>query len=946
MVTTSDLPMTVRVYSQNAAALLCEFPYFVSLSVLDSVNNVGSFNWVWNLNSPGASNLISDTGLQIAVMMDARDGNGFQEVWRGLYEQDNYDPSMNLSAQVTAQGRSMLALLDQGIVYPAGGVGSKTTSVSFTGASPGNIMHTLITSAQARGCFPSLGMSFTSGQDSSGAAWTKAVTNAYSAGTSLMQLVVSMAQSGLCDISMTGSTLNMYNAGTTLATDRSASVFLRRSRDVLTMPASRDRTQISTVMLGIGDQGFNVERTASTYGTLGRYEKSLSQSGVVDAPTMNLLLDQALGAVDDQKISYVPTYTVDTKNGGPIPWKSYHAGDYISIDIGGSPVKYRASQFAVQCGPGGPTIVQPTLNDVFYDRAVILQNQMNAVNGGVITGVASPGIPAPGPNPTVPNAPAFQTASIYTAAYYSPATGTTLAQMELQWTTPTNTDGTTMIDGANYIVQYRLSTTPLYPIAWSQLQGKAWSAIQGNPWSNPLATPQNTQWTTIQVPIDNNNLIVQGLICGETYQFQIACTDVSGNTGLFSSVSSFLAAADNVAPVAPDAPIVSASMVSVQVFSDLGSSTGGTFNLAQDLDHLEVHYSYDPTFTPIPGVGSSTYLGKLIANAGMLNAQIPAVGTFHVTSTINIYIKLIAVDVSGNTSPPSPGSPVTATLIDDSHISSLSVSKLIAGTVTATIILGGSIGTALSGQRVQMDSTGLHAYDASGNLYFDLNNTSTTMILSQADGGPKITLDTIGLYPTIRLYDAVGTNNAFINATNSDGNTACLGINSGSYTIGASTYSGRLFMQGQTLGISLEVIDATNGSVNGGLVQLLPTAAVFGVFVEGATHGGQLVFNYDGTHSDSNWELDGYLPNFPVAVPQQATYAANLGNGMGTAGSSWLYGATMYSTMIPNAIYACSVTSSIPSQTVSAATVTGGSVTLSAGAPGAWSVFLWAYRVR
>lgn len=936
MVTTSDTPVTIRAYAANGTTLLCEYPDFVSLSVLDAINDVGSFQWTWNLNSGGASLLISDTALQIAVMLDARNGSGYQEVWRGVYEQDTYDPANFNQAQVTAQGRSMVSLLSFALVYPQGGVGSTTTSWSFTGTSPGGIMVALLTAAQARGWAPGISWSFTSGQDSSGAAWTNAVTNAYSAGTDLMSLLISLAQGGLCDFNMTGSVLNMYNPNTTLGGDLSSSVFLRRSREIVSAPQSRDRTQLGTAMLAIGDSGLNVEVNSTTYGALGRYEVSMQQSGVTDAATLTSYATLALSAIDDEQVSLVPAYVVNPGKGTPVPWVNYKPGNYISIDITGTPIKYRANQLAIQCGPGGPTMVQPTLNDVFFSREILVQNTLSSLaGGGIVTGTASPGVPPPGPNSTVPGTPAFVTADIYTAAYYSPATGTTLAQMELQWTTPTNTNGSTMIDGSNYIVQYRLATTPLYPLAWTQLQGEAWSALQGNPWTNPLDTPQNQNWTTVQVGIDDNNLIVSGLICGETYQFQIACTDVSGNTGAFSGISSFVTATDNVAPQAPDAPTVYASMVAVQVYSDLGSSSGGTFNLPQDLDHLEVHYSYDPAFVPIAGVGSATYLGKLIANAGMINAQIPAVGTFNVTSTSGIYIKLIAVDQSGNVSPPSPGSGVTAVLIDDSHISSLSVSKLIAGEITATIILGGTIETASSGARAGMDMTGLwcynaagtetffanastgavtvqtsatgqrvvfdnlgiHAYNAENYLAFDLNTTTNVLVMGAGTGGNEVTLDISGLYPTMYLYDVTGTKPAFFNAVEFGSQVgAGIGINSAQYTSGldSTTVAQRLFLEGPS-GAYVSIID-TSQVPNGGQLAVTDTSAVLGFYKHNVMYGELNMFWYS-PNSDVQWQPIGYTPNnSSQAVASNQAFFSGYATGMtGFAALVVSFGATMIS---------------------------------------------------
>lgn len=945
MPTPSDLPMSVRAYAADGVTVLCEFPYFTSLSVLDAINDVGSFQWTWNLNSPGASNLISDTDLQIAVLLDARGGGGFQEVWRGLYEQDNYDPSNNLQTQVVAQGRSMVGLLSSAIVYPQGGVGNTTTSWSFAGESPGGIMEILLTAAQARGCFPNLSWSFTSGQDSSGAGWTQGFTNAFSAGTDLMSLLVSLAQGGLCDFNMTGTTLNMYNPNTTLATDRSSTIFLRRSRDIVTSPKSRDRTQIGTAMLAMGDNGLNIEVLAGTYGTLGRYETSLQQSGVTDAATLTYFADQALGAVDDQLVSLAPVYAVDTTKGSPVPWVSYHPGDYISVDITGTPVKYRANQLAVQCGPGGPTFVEPTLNDVFYSQEIITSNKLQGAATGLVSSVAAPGSPAPGPNPTMPAVPAFQTADIFTASYYSPATGTTLAQLEIQWTTPANTDGTTMIDGANYLVQYRLSNTPLYPLKWTQVQGKPWNTIQGNPWTNVLDTPQNQQWTTVQVDIDSNNLIIQGLICGETYDFQIACTDVSGNTGAFSSVSQFVTATDSVAPQAPDAPTVFASMVAVQVYSDLGSSTGGTFNLPQDIDHLEVHYSYDPSFSPAPGVGSATYLGKLIATAGMVNGKIPAVGTFNMTTTTGVYIKLIAVDSSGNVSPPSPGSGVTATLIDDQHISSLSVSKLIAGTVSATIVLGGTITTSLTGQRVQMDSTGLNAFDATGSKIFSLSDSSPVLVLgANGASGNSITMDTSQAYPTIYFTTGPG-NPSYINGLNAAAGTNGLNMSSGEFLspIDNTPVTQSLFMGGNGYGLIIETDDpdliphGSSLTINDQFVNLF-------FYNHGNPVNGGFTFATNSGFTDTDLIIEGYTNTF---APDQGTLVAYAVSGFGSGGfgSALIsYGVTMMSGMSPVVQYSSSNTSATPALNISANSTTGYTITLSIAAPAGCSFFTSSFR--
>jgi hypothetical protein len=98
----------------------------------------------------------------------------------------------------------------------------------------------------------------------------------------------------------------------------------------------------------------------------------------------------------------------------------------------------------------------------------------------------------------------------------------------------------------------------------------------------------------------------------------------------------------------------------------------------------------------------------------MLQAGIPAVGTFTIEPTETIHVKVVAVDRAGNRSAASPSATVTATLIDNAHISDLTVSKVTAGTITAEWVLAGMIRTATSGSRAELSSAGLSLFDALG----------------------------------------------------------------------------------------------------------------------------------------------------------------------------------------------------------------------------------------
>ena len=165
------------------------------------------------------------------------------------------------------------------------------------------------------------------------------------------------------------------------------------------------------------------------------------------------------------------------------------------------------------------------------------------------------------------------------------------------------------------------------------------------------------------------------------------------------------------------------SSIGIMVTHHLCKDSGGEFNLESDLDHLEVHFGGSTSFY----CGEDTLIGKLPANQGMMNGQIPAVGSFPVAQTTPGYVKVVAVDRSGNRSGASPATAATPRLLKDEYIDSLTVSKLTAGTLTANTILGASIRTAKTGARVEMSQQGIRAFN-------QFNEETVTIDAATGDG--------------------------------------------------------------------------------------------------------------------------------------------------------------------------------------------------------------------
>lgn len=322
----------------------------------------------------------------------------------------------------------------------------------------------------------------------------------------------------------------------------------------------------------------------------------------------------------------------------------------------------------------------------------------------------------------------------FTTANYLDGNGLAKASIAVSWNTPLNTDGSAMTDGERYELNVRKSG--------------------------------DTLWTAYNVAWGTNSFIFNDLSVAQTYEFRFRAFDSANNFGGWSSTQSQLSSSDSIAPSTPAAPTVAASTVAVQITHTLGKSSGGTYNLENDLAELEVHMSTTNGFTPS---ASGTYIGSMRANKGMMAATAPAIQTFQVANTVAVYFKVIAVDTSGNKSAPSAQATTTALLIDDAHISNLVVDKVLAGTVSANWLLGANIQTAATGQRVSLNQTGLHAFNSSGTELVTISASGGTLTFKTATSGARLELSATGL----QTYNSSGTQT--VNISSSDGSVSLLG---------------------------------------------------------------------------------------------------------------------------------------------------------------------------
>lgn len=436
----------------------------------------------------------------------------------------------------------------------------------------------------------------------------------------------------------------------------------------------------------------------------------------------------------------------------------------------------------------------------------------------------------PNSDTSVPGVPTF--VEPFTGAAYLDDRGFTRARTILSWNAPNNIDGSTVLDGDHYDIRYAVDTDMIYPASWSAVSQIRWEDMQI--WAQPFAAP-DAHWQYMTVGWDQTSAELLDLSPGIGYDVQIRGVDSTGNTGAWSATTTFVATTDNIPPSTPAAPSVAGSRIALQVTHSLGKASGGTFNLESDLHHLEVHVDYEPYFTP----SDTTLKGKVSATAGMIQAQIPVITTVQVEETSTRYVRVVAVDIAGNKSGPSEAASSTALLIDDAHISDLTVTKVTAGTISADWIVGARIKTADTGARTEMSASGFEAYDSAGTRTFfaDASNGDVSIVgqLVSGTSGKRLEINpTATFLPEIRFYPDSGDAFGFINGVSS-GTDVNVGVNSSDFDDSGTTCASRVYL---ARGVAaLESIVTADQTRRGGFVWVQPAALFAGFNRDGADGG-------------------------------------------------------------------------------------------------------------
>ncbi|MGA5670086.1 hypothetical protein ACPCTG_31970 [Streptomyces pseudogriseolus] len=337
-----------------------------------------------------------------------------------------------------------------------------------------------------------------------------------------------------------------------------------------------------------------------------------------------------------------------------------------------------------------------------------------------------------------------------------------------------------------------------------------------------------------------------------------------------------LVAYDGPAPGAPTAPQVTATIGGLRVVWDGALADGST--LPADFDHVAVHVSTSSGFTP----SAETFAGTITkAGDGGMLPVLPLPYEAH-------YVRLTAVNTSGNASGPSEETEATPIKVDGPDLEAGSVtaaaiqagavtaekleavlqlvtrlvagdpagarvelnedglrvyntagdltirfdaadgSAVFTGTITGSTVTGGLIRTATSGQRITMNEAGQNkilVYNSSGTAIGEL---SVQGLLVAGTNGAILALDPNNTFPSLRLTNASRSNEAVINVS---GSNAVLGLNSGTFPAGGQTWKWRTLygLEGSLDFWAAERVRNDNNTLfEGGRIYLDNVGAVFG----------------------------------------------------------------------------------------------------------------------
>lgn len=499
----------------------------------------------------------------------------------------------------------------------------------FSAATPGRILHTFLTEAQARGWNPGMSWNFTPTRDSAGQPWESVYTIEFDLGQDVWTILSTLADQGAFDWRFHRRQLQLFNPDTALARNRTNEVVLHLERDITQAPNDRSSEELAarTLVKGDGDNWVMVDQVDSAR-PWGYWEDYLSQPGVTDTGTLQTLARWWLQKSRQPLVQMTRGILFPTTR--YMPFRDYLPGDYITAPSGTSMWDFstqdtlRVRQITLASADDQGMEGALVLNERFVESNLRRDRKLNALAGGAGNNPGGGG-GRPSDDTRTPKAP---TNLILASETYINQIGEPRGQITATWTQVTEATNNTAMDMRSYEVWVRLNEP-------------------GEPW---------WQWTTVDY--NENSAQMSPFDPERVYQVRVRAIGRNGYLSGFSAVQSVLVQRDTTPPDVPSDPVLESRLGVVRITWD-GLSEFGT-EMPLDTDFVTVWMNDNASETGWEAIDTLYVQGVSVV------PNLPYDTEF--------WFRFTATDRSGNESEPS-------------GMASISVQQLVPGDITP-----GSIG--------------------------------------------------------------------------------------------------------------------------------------------------------------------------------------------------------------------------------------------------------------
>lgn len=344
-----------------ASATLFDFDGATGLASLAAASNL---QWLDPLDEPGSFSFsipVEDVpAIAIGQIVKIAFGpTSASWVFAGVIEtlelQQLGSGTDGVAREWNVSGRGVRALLEDALVYNSGASAVR----SFTSATAGAIMKTLIDEAQARNALSALTYDFTNSLDSDGNAYAETLTIDEQVGTTLLAVADRHQELAVDYWIDPDLVLHYVNARGIDRTTGVNPLVLRIGQSVGELADRVSGPVRNHVLIATGDGStFSTQQDAGSISTYGRREAFLSLTSNSDASVVSLATAHLLG----QQALPADGSTIQLSDNGPIPYVDFEVGDTVYLArLDGSRTAYRIRSISCQVDDSGAVVFIPEL---------------------------------------------------------------------------------------------------------------------------------------------------------------------------------------------------------------------------------------------------------------------------------------------------------------------------------------------------------------------------------------------------------------------------------------------------------------------------------------------------------------------------------------------------------------------------------------------------------